>query len=104
MSRMWLVAPCLERLTRYDESVRRGIVVCPVLLALAVAGAGEKPDWSELPVWVQAQRLARTAPVDAGALTPETADGWAALIDSTWGEGLTTFEKLRFFEASLHTG
>lgn len=73
---------------------------CLLFLASAsVAGAGEGPDLFEFPVWFQAQQEHRTMPVSIESRDlPQDAEGWAQLIDDTWGEGASTGEKLFFFD------
>jgi len=72
-----------------------------LLLVLAVpVWAGEGPDLSELPGWVQAQLSPRVHLVAVSAAPPAIDDsqGWAELIDETWGPGRPTGEKLFFFD------
>jgi hypothetical protein len=74
-------------------------------ISVAAAAAGERPDITELPIWIQAQ-MARSSPpqvVSRSIPGVDDAQAWSALIDATWGEGLSTGEKLSFFDTFWHT-
>jgi hypothetical protein len=81
----------------------------PVIFLLALAltssvGAGEGAYHSELPGWIQAQMAPKAVPpsvADTAAMKSDS-QSWAELIDETWGEGLSTGEKLFFFDTFWH--
>ncbi len=76
-----------------------------LLTLFAVAAAGEEPDYTALPPWIQAQMAPKVIPSGAsvsvsGVGTDQT---WAELIDETWGEGRSTSEKLLYFDTFWYT-
>ena len=92
--------------SRYDGLVMFRSSASLLLLLLApYLWAGDEPDFTQLPVWIQAQVAPKVLPENLadGASTPKNARAWAELIDTTWGEGRTTFEKLLFFDTFWDT-
>ncbi len=71
-----------------------------LLLPALFVWAGEEPDLTELPIWVQAQMAPKVSPTVALRDVPAIGDteSWAELIDETWGAGRSTGEKLIFFD------
>lgn len=85
----------------------RLIVILVLAISASLAGAGEPRDVTELPWWVQAQLAPKEhphstiSPVELPAV--DDADGWAELVDETWGPGRSTGEKLFFFDTFWDT-
>jgi hypothetical protein len=79
-------------------------MVLMLVVLSAISVAGQEPDLSEFPYWIQAQLAPRTVPPSAAPRVPikRNAESWAELIDETWGEGLSTGEKLFFFDTFWH--
>ncbi len=78
------------------------VLVSFVLSAMSVAG--QEPDLSGLPYWIQAQMVPKTVPptVSNSARIKSDSEFWAERIDETWGVGLSTGEKLFFFDTFWH--
>ncbi len=78
------------------------VLMLVVLSAMSVAG--QEPDLSELPYWIQAQMAPKMVPpaVSNSARNKSDSESWAELIDETWGAGLSTGEKLFFFDTFWH--
>ena len=82
----------------------RPVALFLLLMLPSSVGAGEKRDFTELPFWIQAQMAPKTVPprVAANAPVKGDAESWAELIDEIWGDGLSTGEKLFFFDTFWH--
>ena len=84
--------------------MRRNLAVLVSVVLSAMLVMAEEPDFTELPYWIQAQMAPKTVPQAVSDGPPIRGDAatWAELIDETWGEGLSTGEKLFFFDTFWH--
>jgi len=82
----------------------RSVFFLVLVLPVSLVCAGEGPDITELPPWIQAQLAPKLSLKVVSHEVPEIddADGWAELVDETWGAGLSTGEKLFIFDTFWH--
>lgn len=65
----------------------------------------EESDFADFPYWIQAQMASKTVPPTLASPAPAKGDAgsWAELVDETWGQGLSSGEKLFFFDTFWHS-